>query len=156
MQTAKVQTKLNLKTLKKGDRIRISYNDGNVKDEFVFGGAAYVGSPAGAFCWNLNAGSGSLSRYVGVLVDGDAVYADRGWEVELIITTQEQLNELDKEFQEMYTMYHSGLITITEAFDKVKELSNRYPGFDPSGLIDPKSGLRYPTKEEQDKFVQEK
>lgn len=79
-------SKLNLKTLKAGDRIRISHNGKVVEEDFVFGGDADGGALAGVFYWCMSYDSGGLGRVVGVRGDGEtgAVYADRGWEVEKI------------------------------------------------------------------------
>ena len=77
--------KLNLKTLKRGDTIRIRYKDGPW-DEFTFGGGAYGGAYGGFVYWFLYNVSGYLYRSIGARVDDEtgAVYADRGWEVELV------------------------------------------------------------------------
>ena len=77
-------SKLNLKTLKKGDRIRITL-DGAVVEDFVFGRGRAV-ALAGAFGWYLLYDSVYLGHPIGARGDGEtgAVYADRGWEVEKI------------------------------------------------------------------------
>ena len=76
-------SKLNLKTLKKGDRIRISHNGKVVEEDFVVG-IGVDGSLAGAFCWVLVFGSGDLYRSVGARAECNGIYANRGWEVEKI------------------------------------------------------------------------
>ena len=79
-------SKLNLKTLKKGDHIRISHNGKVVEEDFVVGGYAGFGALAGAFYWVLDYGSGDLGRIIGARVDEEtgAWYEDRGWELEKI------------------------------------------------------------------------
>lgn len=78
-------SKLNLKTLKAGDRIRITLDGAVVKsgEDFVVGGHPGLSSDKGAVSWFLFNASGD-PRYVGTRAEGNDVYADRGWEVEKI------------------------------------------------------------------------
>jgi hypothetical protein len=75
---------LDLTTLKSGDRIRITHN-GKVTDEFVFGGRQFNGAgPGGPIGLALNDASSDLIRSVSARNDGKAIYAARGWGVELV------------------------------------------------------------------------
>ena len=79
-------SKLNLKTLKAGDRIRITLDGAVVKsgEDFVVGRHPGLSSDNGAVSWFLFNASGDRARYVGTRAEGNAIYADRGWEVEKI------------------------------------------------------------------------
>jgi hypothetical protein len=77
-------SKLNLKTLKAGDRIRITLDGAVVEEDFVVGGRPGLSSDKGAVSWFLFNASGDRARYVGTRAESNDVYADRGWELEKI------------------------------------------------------------------------
>ena len=77
-------SKLNLKTLKAGDRIRITLDGAVVVEDFVVGRHPGSSSDNGAVSWFLINASGDRERYIGTRAEGNDVYADRGWEVEKI------------------------------------------------------------------------
>jgi len=68
--------------------------------------------------------------------------------------TQDQLDAVNKEATDCMEQFLNGLITIVE-FAKFMSVLDRKFTADPDlyGLLDPNTGLRFPTKEETDAFM---
>ena len=67
---------------------------------------------------------------------------------------QERLDELNTEVVNMIQMFVSGMITIVEFTDAMANMKRRIgEDGDLAGLLDPNTGLRFPTKEETDEFM---
>jgi hypothetical protein len=67
--------------------------------------------------------------------------------------SQETLNAINADILAITEQYTSGLITIQEYVSAISNRKVMIDNLDVSGLTCPNTGLRYPTKEETDKFI---
>lgn len=68
---------------------------------------------------------------------------------------QDALNAINADLIAITEQYVSGMITVQEFVDGIARRKPQTDRLDYAGLFCPNTGLRYPTKEETDKFMEE-